>query len=61
MIPVYQTLMRPVLQAAEHGPRCIKVVEEISSRLGFLEEEREQLLPSGKQTTIANRVHRARS
>lgn len=62
MIPDYQTLMRPVLQAAEHGPRRIsEVVEEISSRLGLADEEREQLLPSGKQTTIANRVHWARS
>lgn len=62
MIPDYQTLMRPVLQAAQHGPRRIsEVVEEISSRLGLTDEEREQLLPSGKQTTIANRVHWARS
>lgn len=62
MIPDYQSLMRPVLVCAENGPRKISdVVEEISIRLGLTEEERQQLLPSGKQTTITNRVHWARS
>jgi restriction system protein len=62
MIPDYQSLMRPVLQCAKDEPRKISdVVEEISDRLGLTNEERQQLLPSGKQTTIANRVHWSRS
>lgn len=62
MIPDYQSLMRPVLQSAETKPRKISdVVEEISNQLGLTEEERQQLLPSGKQTTIANRIHWSRS
>lgn len=62
MIPDYQSLMRPVLECARNGPRKIsEVVEEISSNLALSAEEREQMLPSGKQTTIANRIHWARS
>lgn len=62
MIPDYQTLMRPVLQSAATGPRKISdVVDEIADHFGLTAEERQQLLPSGKQTTIANRVHWARS
>ncbi len=62
MIPDYQSLMRPVLECARNKPRKISdVVEEISDRLELTEEERQKMLPSGKQTTIANRVHWARS
>jgi len=62
MIPDYQSLMRPVLECAKGEPRKISdVVEEISDRLGLTNEERQQLLPSSKQTTITNRVHWARS
>ena len=62
MIPDYQELMRPVMEAADAGPRKISdVVEELSVRFQLSEEERAELLPSGKQTRIANRVHWARS
>lgn len=61
-IPTYQQLMRPVLEAARSGTRKISdVVDEIAEKLNLSEEEREALLPSGKQTVIANRVHWARS
>ncbi len=62
MIPDYQSLMRPVLESARNEPRKISdVVEEISDRLQLSDEERQQMLPSGKQTTIANRIHWSRS
>ncbi|MEP3895146.1 MAG: restriction endonuclease [Litorimonas sp.] len=62
MIPDYQSLMRPVLECARNEPRKISdVVEEISSNLTLSVDERHQMLPSGKQTTIANRIHWARS
>ena len=61
-IPTYQQLMRPVLEAARSGARKISdVVDEIADNLNLPHEEREALLPSGKQTVIANRVHWARS
>ncbi|MCB2066710.1 MAG: restriction endonuclease [Erythrobacter sp.] len=54
--------MRPVLASAAQGPRKISdVVEEMSAHFGLSEAERQQLLPSGQQTTIANRTHWARS
>jgi restriction system protein len=57
-IPDYQTLMRPVLVSASNGPIPIKqCVEEISNHFNLSSEEREELIPSGKQATIANRVH----
>lgn len=62
MIPDYQSLMRPVLECARKEPRKISdVVEQISDELHLTDDERQQLLPSGKQTTITNRVHWARS
>jgi restriction system protein len=54
--------MRPVLECARNEPRKISdVVAEISDILDLSEEDRRQMLPSGKQTTITNRVHWARS
>jgi len=62
MIPDYQSLMRPVLECAKNGPRKVsEVIEEISDKLELTEEERRQMLPSGKQTVITNRVHWART
>jgi restriction system protein len=57
-IPDYQTLMLPVLKLAAEGELTNKVcVERIADRFALSPEERGQLLPSGKQTIIANRVH----
>jgi restriction system protein len=62
MIPDYQTLMLPVLRAASGGSVAISdVVEKLASEFNLTEDERRVLLPSGKQTVIANRVHWARS
>lgn len=57
LIPDYQTLMLPVLRLAAQRERTYKeCVEEIAREFGLSPEEREQLLPSGRQTTISNRV-----
>ena len=62
MIPDYQTLMRPVLECASSGEvRISDVVEELANKFGLTADERAALLPSGKQTTFANRVHWAKS
>ncbi len=61
-IPDYQTLMLPVLKKANAGEVKIgTVVAELSDELGLSEDEKAELLPSGKQTVIANRIHWARS
>jgi restriction system protein len=61
-IPDYQSLMLPVLQKAARGESRIgAVVEELSDEHGLTPEERAELLPSGKQAIIANRVHWAKT
>jgi restriction system protein len=60
-IPDYQSLMLPVLLASAKGEvRVGPVVEELANQLGLSPDERSELLPSGKQTIIANRVHWAK-
>ncbi len=62
MIPDYQALMRPVLEEASNGEVRIRdVVNSIGDKLGLTEEERSELLPSGKQSRFSNRVHWART
>ena len=56
-IPDYQTLMRPVLSIAADGVIPIRqCVERISDQFHLTDEERAELIPSGKDLTIANRV-----
>ena len=61
-IPDFQTLMLPVLRLAKDGEvRISDVVEKLAAEFGLSIDERSQLLPSGRQTTFANRVHWART
>jgi len=60
-IPDYQSLMLPVLVASAKGEvRIGPVAEELANQHGLSPEERSELLPSGKQTVITNRVHWAK-
>jgi restriction system protein len=60
-IPDYQTLMLPVLRlAAEGEKRVADVVERIANEFGLTQEEREELLPSGRQRVLHNRIHWAK-
>lgn len=61
-IPDFQSLMLPVLQASSLGEvRIGDVVARIAEAQGLSNEQRAALLPSGRQTTFANRVHWAKS
>ena len=61
-IPDFQTLMLPVLRSSETGEVKISdVVQQLADQLELSQEDRLELLPSGKQTTFANRVHWAKS
>lgn len=61
-IPDYQKLMRPVLESAALGEvRISEVVESLGREFGLTPDEEHELLPSGKQTRFANRVHWAKS
>jgi restriction system protein len=60
-IPDYQSLMLPVLRLASQGEkRVVAIVDEIANELGLSEEERTQLLPSGRQGILHNRIHWAK-
>lgn len=62
MIPDYESLMRPVLECAAEGEcRIGDVVERLADQYALTDEERSELLPSGRQTRFANRVHWAKS
>jgi len=62
-IPDYETIMLPLLEFAAdqkaHTPR--EAVDAMTERFNLTYEERRQLLPSGQQTVIANRVGWART
>lgn len=62
-IPNFQEIFWPLLQLAgdgkEHSLR--EAIEAMTDHFALSEEERHQLLPSGRQTTIASRVGWART
>jgi restriction system protein len=62
-IPNYQTMMLPLLQflgdRKEHSIQ--EAVDQVSDAFQLTDEERRQLLPSGNQEVIRNRIGWARS
>ena len=60
-IPDYQSLMLPILQIAAKGEASVPLAEaEIAAMFSLSEEERERILPSGKQRVLHNRLHWAK-
>lgn len=60
-IPDYQTLMLPVLRLADEGEQKVAdVVDRIADDFNLSEEERQTLLPSGRQRVLHNRIHWAK-
>ena len=60
-IPDYQTLMLPLLKRAALGEmRVLEAEKQIGEEFSLTTEERAQLLPSGKQRILHNRVHWAK-
>jgi len=62
-VPDYQTFMLPLLKAAagsdEH--RLSEVIEIIAAQMRLTDDDREELLPSGTQTKLVNRVSWAKT
>lgn len=57
MIPSYQELMKPVLELAQDEEvKLSEVTEQLANQFGLTEEERTELLPSGRQAAFTNRV-----
>jgi restriction system protein len=62
MIPDYQTLMLPVLDVVRDREMSTKdAVSALADKFQLSEEERENLLPSGRQRTFDNRVNWAKT
>lgn len=63
MIPDYQSIMLPLLRLAGDGEthRMQDAIDKLANEFGLSEEERRELLPSGKQPTFDNRVGWART
>ena len=56
-VPDFQTLMLPVLKAAAAGEiRLSDLVERLADDFHLTDDERRQILPSGRQTALANRT-----
>ncbi len=61
-IPDYQCLMLPVLEQSALGEvKVSDVVDRLAAKFALTSEEQSVLLPSGRQTTFANRVHWAKT
>lgn len=62
-VPDYQTLMLPLLKHASDGkPHYIQeTISHLSDEMQLTEDERSELLPSGRQSVIYSRVHWART
>lgn len=61
-VPDYETLMLPVLKITADGCETIpEAIPSLVEKFGLTPEEASQMLPSGKQTVIANRAHWARN
>lgn len=63
MIPDYQSIMRPLLDMIkddqEHS--MTELIDRLAIFFSLTEEEQNELLPSGRQSTFNNRVHWAKS
>lgn len=61
-IPDFQTLMLPVLQAASKSEvKMLDLIGNLADAFALSEEDRTALVPSGKQTTLANRAYWAKT
>ncbi len=57
-IPDYETILQPFLELVADGSehRIRDITKQIADRFGLSDDERQQLLKSGQQTVIVNRV-----
>ncbi|MFM9864244.1 MAG: restriction endonuclease [Micropepsaceae bacterium] len=60
-VPDYQELMLPLLKAAAQSEKSVPEIEPLIGEQFFLtRQEREQILPSGRQRVLPNRLHWAK-
>lgn len=65
MIPNYQQFMRPFLKIAEasngNEVKLRNVINQLADKFGLSDEERNETLPSGRQSVLDNRIGWART
>ena len=60
-IPDYQSLMLSVLKKAANSPVRVPEIEpSLADEFGLSQQERDELLPSGRQKVLHNRIHWAK-
>lgn len=61
-LPDYETMMRPFLEAIDLGASNVaEAVPHLKKVFAITDEEAEEMLPSGKMSTLASRAHWART
>lgn len=62
-IPGYHSFMRPLLVFAQNGDEknIREAFEYVANHMAISEDDRMEMLPSGKQSILANRVHWAKT
>lgn len=62
-VPDYQSFMMPLMKIAEDGQihELTKAIEEIADQFNLTDQDRRELIPSGTQTLLYNRVGWART
>jgi restriction system protein len=61
-VPDFQTLMLPLLRLAVAGKTTIRdCIPEIAREFALTQADLDEMLPSGRQQTLANRLHWART
>lgn len=57
-IPDYQTCMRPLLSLLDNGEtvKLATIIDKVADHFSLTEQQRQELLPSKRQTVIRNRV-----
>lgn len=65
MLPSYQEFMRPFLEIAQQANgkevKLREVIDQLAEQFNLSEQERQQTLPSGRQTSLDNRVSWAKT
>ena len=57
-VPDFLSFMLPVLRLAANGPlRTAEAIAQVSDEFGLSDEDRQEMLASGRQTRVANRVY----
>ncbi len=57
-IPDFQTFMRPLLELVSAEPKRIRdCIDRLGEHFSLSEQERVELIPSGRMTRLASRVH----